>query len=59
MQNELQTLQMSYKIYNPEIEPEHETDYYCSCPVHLYQRMKFARYPVQDMWSHAVMYPGS
>jgi len=58
MQNALQTLQLQYGIYNTEIEPEHETDYYCNCPIHNYQRMKWARYRVQDMWSHAVMYPG-
>lgn len=58
MQNMLQTLQLRYGIYNSEIEPEHETDYYCSCPIHLYQRAKWSRYKVQDMWSKAVMYPG-
>jgi hypothetical protein len=59
MQNALQNLQLQYGIYNSEIEPEHETDYYCSCPIHQYQRMKWGRYGVQDMWSNAVMYPGS
>ncbi|RMZ85819.1 hypothetical protein DV737_g523, partial [Chaetothyriales sp. CBS 132003] len=58
MQNELQKLQFQYGIYNSDIEPEHETDYPCSCPIHNYQRMKWARYAVQKMWSEAVMYPG-
>lgn len=58
MQNALQTLQMQYNIYKSEIEPEHEADYYCGCPIHQYQRMKWSRYPVQDMWSKAVLYPG-
>ena len=58
MQNALQTLQLQYNIYNSEIEPEHETDYYCGCPIHQYQRMKWSRYGVQDMWSKAVLYPG-
>ncbi len=58
MQNLLQNLQMQYGIYNSEIEPEHDTDYYCGCPIHNYQRMKWGRYKVQDMWSRAVMYPG-
>jgi len=58
MQNWLQNLQYQYNIFNSEIEPEHETEYYCSCPIHQYQRAKWARYSVQDMWSNAVMYPG-
>lgn len=58
MQNALQSLQFQYRIYNSEIDPEHETDYYCNCPIHQYQRMKWGRYKVQDRWSNAVMYPG-
>ncbi|OAP65179.1 hypothetical protein AYL99_01151 [Fonsecaea erecta] len=58
MQNALQKLQYQYRIYNSDIEPEHETDFYCSCPIHVYQRMKYNRYGVQEMWSRAVMYPG-
>jgi len=58
MQNALQNLQLQYNIYNSEIEPEHESDYYCNCPIHNYQRMKWSRYGVQNMWSNAVMYPG-
>ena len=58
MQNMLQNLQFQYRIYNSDIEPEHETDYPCGCPIHQYQRAKWNRYSVQDMWSKAVMYPG-
>ena len=58
MQNLLQNLQYQYNIYNPEIEPEHETEFYCGCPIHNYQRIKWNRYGVQEMWSKAVMYPG-
>ncbi|KIW90056.1 uncharacterized protein Z519_09487 [Cladophialophora bantiana CBS 173.52] len=58
MQNALLNVQLQYGIYNSEIEPEHETEYYCSCPIHNYQRMKWSRYGVQEMWSKAVMYPG-
>ncbi|KAK9368291.1 hypothetical protein V1509DRAFT_83416 [Lipomyces kononenkoae] len=58
MQNLLQNLQFQYGIYNSEIEPEHETDYPCSCPIHNYMRLKWRRIGVQDMWSRAVMYPG-
>jgi hypothetical protein len=58
MQNLLQNLQMQYGIYNSEIDPEHEADYYCNCPIHNYKRLKYNRYGVQDMWSRAVMYPG-
>lgn len=58
MQQMLQNLQYQYRIYNSDIEPEHETDYYCSCPIHQYKMAKYRRYPVQDLWSKAVMYPG-
>lgn len=58
MQNLLQSLQLQYGIYNSEIEPEHETDYYCNCPIHHYKTLKYNRSSVQDMWSRAVMYPG-
>ena len=58
MQNALQNLQFQYKIYNSDIEPEHEADYYCNCPIHNYQSMKWSRYGVQEKWSKAVMYPG-
>lgn len=59
MQQWLQNLQYQYRIYNDDIEPEHETDYfYCDCAIHRYQRAKWERYGVQDMWAKAVMYPG-
>lgn len=58
MQNWLQQLQYRYRIYNPEIEPEHECDVYCNCPVHQYQRAKWARCNIQDAWNAAVIYPG-
>ncbi|KAK9251222.1 hypothetical protein V1507DRAFT_465312, partial [Lipomyces tetrasporus] len=57
-ENLLQSLQIQYGIYNSEIEPEHDTDYYCDCPIHNYMRLKSSRSGVQDMWSRAVMYPG-
>ena len=59
MQNWLQRLQYRYGIYNSEIEPEHETDTYCGCPIHQFQAAKWARSGVQDMWSAAVIYPGA
>ena len=58
MQQNLQNLQFSYGIYSTDIEPEHETEYPCNCAIHRYQARKWARYPVQEMWSKAVMYPG-
>lgn len=58
MQNALQTLQFQYRIYNSEIEPEHDTDYYCNCAIHKYQQMKRSRGNVLRAWSEAVMYPG-
>lgn len=58
MQQALQSLQYRYGIYNSEIEPEHDTDNYCGCPIHAYQRLKRARYGIQHQWSKAVMYPG-
>jgi hypothetical protein len=58
MQNMLQNLQQAYRIYNSDVEPEHESDYYCNCAIHQYKRRKMNRLGVQDMWSKAVMYPG-
>lgn len=58
MQNTLQNLQLQYNIYNSEIEPEHEIEGYCTCPIHQYQWMKRNRRPVHKAWSEAVMYPG-
>lgn len=54
----LQNVQLTYQIYNSDIEPEHETDMYCNCVVHQYKRRKMNRLGVQSMWSKAVMYPG-
>lgn len=58
MQNLLQSVQLAYRIYNSDIEPEHESDYYCNCAIHQYKRRKMNRLGVQEMWSKAVMYPG-
>lgn len=58
MQNALQDVQLRYGIYNSEIEPEHDCDYPCACPIHQYQRMKRSRRHVLNQWSEAVMYPG-
>ena len=58
MQNLLQNAQFQARIYNTEIEPEHDTDYYCNCTTHQYTRAKMARLGVHDMWSKAVKYPG-
>jgi hypothetical protein len=58
MQQALQDLQYEYRIYNSDIEPEHETEYYCNCSLHQYQRLKWRRLPVQERWNRAVMYPG-
>ena len=58
MQNELQRVQLQFRIYNSDIEPEHDTEYYCSCAIHQYQRRKWNRLGVQEMWAKAVRYPG-
>lgn len=58
MQNMLQNVQFQYRIYNNDIIPEHETDYPCYCGICQYQRAKWGRTGVQDMWSKAVVYPG-
>ncbi|KUJ08917.1 uncharacterized protein LY89DRAFT_599185 [Mollisia scopiformis] len=58
MQNMLQNVQMAFKIYNSDIDPEHDSDYYCNCLIHQYKRAKMNRVGVQEMWSKAVMYPG-
>lgn len=58
LQNMRLAVQRSLRIYNPEIEPEHEVDYYCTCPVHKYKQRKTNRLVVQELWSKAVMYPG-
>lgn len=53
-----QNAQRSCRIYNPEIEPEHETTMLCDCPVHKYWERKLDRLDIQDTWSRAVIYPG-
>jgi hypothetical protein len=58
MQNMLQSVQLANRIYNSDIEPEHDTDFYCNCAIHQYKRRKINRLGVQDLWSKAVMYPG-
>ncbi|KAJ5385799.1 hypothetical protein N7509_008340 [Penicillium cosmopolitanum] len=58
MQNLLQTAQLNFGIYNPEIEPEHDANLYCVCEIHQYKRRKMNRLHVHDIWSKAVMYPG-
>lgn len=58
MQNLLQNLQQVCHIFNPEIEPEHETAYNCNCPIHQYMGRKMGRLDIQNLWSKAVMYPG-
>lgn len=58
MQQMLQDIQYENRIYNSDIEPEHEIGIYCNCSIHEYQRRKWSRLGVQEMWSKAVMYPG-
>ncbi|OJJ43589.1 hypothetical protein ASPZODRAFT_19311 [Penicilliopsis zonata CBS 506.65] len=58
MQTLLQQVQINNRIYNSDIEPEHEVDIYCNCDIHQYQRRKWTRLGVQNLWSSAVMYPG-
>lgn len=59
MQKFLRAVQRHYQIYNTELEPpEHDADVYCACKSCEYKRRKMARYPTQDMWSKAVLYPG-
>lgn len=58
MQNLRQAVQQASRVFNPEIEPEHETDYFCDCPIHRYMQKKRNRLAIQELWSKAVMYPG-
>lgn len=58
MQFLLQNVQQISRIFNPEIEPEHDTDYWCGCHIHQYMSRKINRLNVLDLWSKAVMYPG-
>lgn len=54
----LQQVQYQYRIYNSEVEPEHDTDWPCGCPIHQYQARKWRRLGVQETWARAVMYKG-
>ncbi|KAJ5918906.1 hypothetical protein N7454_010050 [Penicillium verhagenii] len=58
MQNHLQRLQLQCGIYNTDVEPEHDTEYFCNCPIHQYQARKLGRLRVLKQWSEAVIYPG-
>lgn len=59
MQNILQQVQLSHRIFNSDIEPEHDVDnFYCGCDIHQYMGLKMRRLGVQNRWSEAVMYPG-
>ncbi|KAM0755845.1 hypothetical protein T439DRAFT_376135 [Meredithblackwellia eburnea MCA 4105] len=58
MQNMLQDAQRSMAIYNEDIEPEHETEFSCSCKACRYRYAKFSRRKTHDIWSDAVKYPG-
>jgi chorismate mutase len=58
MQKMLYGAQLSARVFNPEVEPEHETSALCECPVHRYWKRKIDRLDVHESWSKAVMYPG-
>lgn len=58
MQHLLQNVQLFLHIYNPEIEPERECGYPCSCIMHKYIQRKMERLEIQEIWAKAVMYPG-
>ncbi|UKZ81637.1 hypothetical protein TrVFT333_009409 [Trichoderma virens FT-333] len=58
MQNVLQNVQLAHRIFNSDIEPEHDADTFCGCDIHQYIGLKARRLDVQNMWSEAVMYPG-
>lgn len=58
MQNKRLHTQWARHIYNPEIEPEHDSRFLCGCVVCEYKQAKLDRLPVQKKWSEAVMYPG-
>lgn len=59
MQNILQQVQLAHRIFNSDIEPEHDVDgYLCGCDIHQYMALKVRRLVVQNRWSEAVMYPG-
>ncbi|KAJ7726420.1 hypothetical protein B0H16DRAFT_1780593 [Mycena metata] len=58
MQNQLQAAQYDAAIYNSDIEPEHDTETWCSCKACGYRRAKRNRMSTHDIWSTAVRYPG-
>jgi hypothetical protein len=58
MQNTLQKVQLAHRIFNSDIEPEHDVDAFCGCDIHQYMGLKARRLDVQNRWSEAVMYPG-
>ncbi|KAL7954553.1 hypothetical protein V8C34DRAFT_294022 [Trichoderma compactum] len=59
MQNILQQVQLAHRIFNSDIEPEHDVDnFFCGCDIHQYMALKVRRLDVQNRWSEAVMYPG-
>lgn len=58
MQNALQNVQLAHRIYNSDIEPEHDVDAICGCDIHQYMALKARRLNVQNRWSEAVIYPG-
>ncbi|KAJ5766246.1 uncharacterized protein N7511_003862 [Penicillium nucicola] len=58
MQKMLHSAQLACRVYNPEIEPEHETHLLCECHVHKYWKRRLDRLDVLEMWSKAVLYPG-
>lgn len=58
MQKMLHGAQLSSRVFNPEVEPEHDTSALCECPVHKYWKRKIDRLDVHEAWSKAVMYPG-
>ncbi|KAL8280502.1 hypothetical protein RQP46_007150 [Phenoliferia psychrophenolica] len=57
-QNQLLRAQRDARIYNEDIEPEHETEQFCSCSICDYRRFKTKRSGIHDLWSRATKYPG-
>lgn len=58
MQNILQNVQLAHRIFNSDIEPEHDVDTFCGCDIHQYMGLKVRRLNAQNRWSEAVIYPG-
>ena len=46
------------EIYNEDIEPEHDSEAYCSCSICHYKRYKSQRSRIHNLWSSATKYPG-